>query len=654
MSKAAHFWAGSSRAARLIWLAAGLVAQVVSRAETTLTDWVPIFKGIEHRVGTNTPSATSPHLQVMHALRVDLTDPDIVFFATPRFTNYIPRLQETAAYTVSDFLSRNKLQAAINANFFDPADNYATPGSAKYLSGLAISQGVQVSQNYTSSPDYTSVIMFTTNNEVTVIPTNLPPASVAGIYTAVTGEYSVLVHGVNVGFQYQNDRSHSGIHLVQPRTVYGVSEDKRYLYLVTIDGRQPGYSDGALDYESAQWMLLLGAYDAVNMDGGGSTTLVVEGSTGKPNRLNKPSTVADSGRERTVGSHFGIFAKPVPGFINDVKAVADDTTAIITWTTTGPGTSQVQYGISTNFTDVTAQQSDQVTNHTVQLTGLEPATTYYYAAISSTGTSEFTSPTFTFTTTNYVTTNVVVDLGAAWKYSTANLDGVNWTAKNYDDSGWTGSGPAVLWVDSRGGGASAGIPQPATQMAFNQATFFPYVTYYFRSHFNVAGSTAGGTLIFDAYVDDGAVFYLNGAEIYRLRMDPEAAIGNGSLAISFPCGGNADCPDEFEVKGDAAANLVTGDNVLAVEVHNYNAQSPDITFGTAVTVALPAKPDNNPVPLAITQSGNGVAISWTGTGLTLQQASAVSGPWADIPGAVTTSPYQTPATETARYYRLRK
>jgi hypothetical protein len=621
-----------------------------AQADPTMTDWAPLFKGIEHRAGTNSPSAGFPNLSVMHAFRVDLTDPDLEFFTTPRISNYLAGSRETGGLTVSDFLTRNKLQVAINANFFDPEDYYLPAGTPMYLHGLAVSQGTVVSSQENAT--YSSAVLFTTNNQATVVPTNWPPVSVDGVYNAVCGIYTLLVKGVNVGYQYQGNFQQ--VHQVNPRTAFGVSQDGHYLYLMTIDGRQPGYSDGTLDYETAKWLLLLGAYDGVNMDGGGSTTLVMQDSTGKARELNKPNSVADSGKERTVGSHFGIFAKAVPGFINNVSATADDTTATITWTTTGPATSQVQYGVATNLDSITEQQSDPVTNHTVRLTGLTPATTYYYEAISATGASVLTSPIFTFTTTNYVTTNVVVDLGATWKYNTANLDGVNWTAPGYDDSKWTGSGPAVLWADSRGASPSDGIPQPATQMPVDPNSNFPYLTYYFRTHFNVAGPTSGATLIFDAYVDDGAVFYLNGAVIYGLRMDPSQPISNSTLAPAYPCAGNADCVDEFTVTGDDAAHLVTGDNVLAVEVHNYNAQSPDITFGTAVTVSLPAKPDNNPVPLAIAAASNGVTISWTATGFTLQQAATVNGPWQDVPGPVTTSPYQATTSGTAQYFRLRK
>jgi len=72
------------------------------------------------------------------------------------------------------------------------------------------------------------------------------------------------------------------------------------------------------------------------------------------------------------------------------------------------------------------------------------------------------------------------------------------------------------------------------------------------------------------------VFYLNGNEIHRVRMeDPPATIAYDALALGFGCGGDATCSDVFNLWGDAIPGLVQGENVLAVEVHNYNARSLD-------------------------------------------------------------------------------
>jgi exopolysaccharide biosynthesis protein len=62
----------------------------------------------------------------------------------------------------------------------------------------------------------------------------------------------------------------------QPRTIAGIDANGR-LILVTIDGRQPGVSEGATLSEEAALMRSLGAVDAMNLDGGGSTAMAVNG-----------------------------------------------------------------------------------------------------------------------------------------------------------------------------------------------------------------------------------------------------------------------------------------------------------------------------------------------------------------------------------------
>jgi exopolysaccharide biosynthesis protein len=78
-----------------------------------------------------------------------------------------------------------------------------------------------------------------------------------------------------------------------PRTGVGFSKDSATLYLVTVDGRRESDSGMSLA-ELADAMIQLGAYDAMNFDGGGSTTIVIDGKV-----VNHPS---DQSGERPVGS----------------------------------------------------------------------------------------------------------------------------------------------------------------------------------------------------------------------------------------------------------------------------------------------------------------------------------------------------------------
>src|SRR5229473_4120056 len=257
--------------------------------------WVPIFKGIDHTTAQMIPDGIDPQLQAVNALRVDLTDPDLQMFSDPPCTN-CPFGYETLGLTTSGFLKAYGVQAAVDANFYSPCCS-ATPGTPMDVIGLSISKGRVVSAQ--EGPLDSSNVMFTTNKQVIMIATNWPPAMTNGIYTAVSGHYALVTNGVNVGYLYLG--LPDTIHQVQPRTAVGVSQNGRYLYLITIDGRQDPYSDGALDPETADWLIRFGSYNAINLDGGGSTTMVMADCHGNPIRLNIPSDVVARGQERVLG-----------------------------------------------------------------------------------------------------------------------------------------------------------------------------------------------------------------------------------------------------------------------------------------------------------------------------------------------------------------
>lgn len=268
-----------------------------ARPWQTLGGWTPIFQGVEHLRGQTLAGAYGN--QVVQALRIDLQDPDIQFFTTPASTNAQVYGGDTLGQTTSQFLASNQLQVAVNANYFVACCGLPE-GTIMYVLGLAMSRGEVVSTQ--DDPYYAATLTLTSNNVPAIIATNWPPVTTNGIFTAVTGKYPLVLQGTNVAI--------SG--LAHPRTAVGYTQDKRYLILLTVDGRQPGYSDGATDFETAQWMIRLGAYDAINLDGGGSTTMVVSDGRGGALQLNRPIDSFIPGHERVCGNHLGVYAKPLP------------------------------------------------------------------------------------------------------------------------------------------------------------------------------------------------------------------------------------------------------------------------------------------------------------------------------------------------------
>lgn len=109
-----------------------------------------------------------------------------------------------------------------------------------------------------------------------------------------------FVDAFTEGFEHPDDPSfYYAFGLARnPRTMAGVTGDGDLL-LVTVDGRQPGYSVGLAFTEEARLMRALGSVQAVNLDGGGSTTMVVNGAV-----LGRPS---DATGERPIGDAILVF-----------------------------------------------------------------------------------------------------------------------------------------------------------------------------------------------------------------------------------------------------------------------------------------------------------------------------------------------------------
>src|SRR5262249_50304691 len=158
-------------------------------------------------------------------------------------------------------------QVAINTNFFScPCVTNAS--NTEYLLGLEISNGKLVSSAQSS---YASLLL-TQNNQASLV-AGSSSVNTNGVYNAVSGGGFVLQNGADVV-----NGSIPGDPLnPNPRSVVGLSQNGEYMYLVAIDGRQAGYSAGVTQAEESDLMSALGAWNAINFDGGGSTALAVEG-----------------------------------------------------------------------------------------------------------------------------------------------------------------------------------------------------------------------------------------------------------------------------------------------------------------------------------------------------------------------------------------
>jgi hypothetical protein len=188
------------------------------------------------------------------------------------------------------------------------------------------------------------------------------------------------------------------------------------------------------------------------------------------------------------------------------------------------------------------------------------------------------------------TTNIALTITSAWRYQTNNLDAMPaWKSPAYDDSAWAGPGNALLYIETAPLVAPKNTPLP------ERPGGGPMLTYYFRTTFTVTNAAQVTSLVFSNLIDDGAVFYLNGVELQRVRMDA-GPVFYTNLANALPPSGDITNYESFLISGALLNTLVDGTNTLAAEVHQQAPTSSDIVFGSAVAVVS----DDGVIPSVVT------------------------------------------------------
>lgn len=262
-----------------------LAAEEPKAAFPVLT-WTPVFQGISRSEFI----LTSPRTVRAFAVKIDLKAPGIEFLATPDNGD---REGETDSQHTSTFLKSNNLQAAINASPYAPVVN--AEGRPENVSGLHVSQGRIVS---TAPKEGYPALILTKDNHAR-IEVN-PAARAAEAWNAVCGFSIVLKGGETV----------AGSEDLHPRTAAGISAGGGTLIWLVVDGRQKDYSGGAKTAELGTWLKAMGCSEGINLDGGGTSTLVLQ-SPGGPQIINRPIHLGVPGKERPSGSHLGVRARPL-------------------------------------------------------------------------------------------------------------------------------------------------------------------------------------------------------------------------------------------------------------------------------------------------------------------------------------------------------
>lgn len=202
----------------------------------------------------------------------------------------------------------------------------------------------------------------------------------------------------------------------------------------------------------------------------------------------------------------------------------------------------------------------------------------------------------------------LVSTGAVWRFLDDGSDaGTAWRTAEFDDSPWA-SGPAELGYGDDG----AGRPE-ATVISFGENAQNKHITYYFRHTFVGPAPEAVQSLRFELLRDDGAAVYLNGQEVFRSNL-PEGEIDYQTTASSTV---SQNQETQFVTVDTDSSFLVDGTNVIAVEVHQVNRTSSDLSFDLSLIADEGSSPQINIGPQSLVATNSGIAefhVDATGSG----------------------------------------
>ncbi len=251
-----------------------------------------LFKGITYTRKVN----SKPRPFITHIIKINLTTAGIKPFVTPPKPG--KNSQTNLARTTSSFAKEYNLQLAVNGSFFFPFhervpwDYYPKERQDVHVLGQSTTENI----TYGSLNSRRKALCFAENNLAQIVTEQkCPKGTVQGI-----GGMGILVLD-NQSQVKSNTPSYA-------RNLVATNKKGDVLWLVLVDGKQPFYSEGVTLKELADIAVNLGADRALNLDGGGSTTLVINDGS-KTKIINAPIHSKIPMNERPVANHLGFYAE---------------------------------------------------------------------------------------------------------------------------------------------------------------------------------------------------------------------------------------------------------------------------------------------------------------------------------------------------------
>jgi hypothetical protein len=256
----------------ILFLLAAIAAALLVRAAPPATQPSPLQYHEEVRA--------NPPLH-LHVVTVDLTDSRVSIRVVKSGDD--PDGDgpwQTKIDTVSNVATREHLAAAVNGSFFSCKDAVSMLGRKVpyYIGNWGRASGWTMSDGVLWSNELALASMVIDNKGKISIGrfANIPPDA----RQMVSSGELLLVHGKNVATSKD----------IAPRTAIGVDRDGKRMVMFVVDGRRDDYSAGLTAPQVADELTKLGCYDAMLLDGGGSSTMVFRDDPSQAPRLvSRPS-----------------------------------------------------------------------------------------------------------------------------------------------------------------------------------------------------------------------------------------------------------------------------------------------------------------------------------------------------------------------------
>jgi exopolysaccharide biosynthesis protein len=218
-----------------------------------------------------------------------------------------PGKWQTTLMPTSKIAERERFDIAVNGDFFAIPRGKDAEGEAAlmlFANGVpALTTGPAVTDGkvWSTSDKARQCLVSDSKNRVQLVEAAVPPPKAAQV---ICGRDFLVVDGKaqfsDDGVTYKPGEFRN----VNPRTAVGIDKKGKRLFLLVVDGRSE-LSRGMTYGRLAAEMLRIGAHTAINLDGGGSSTLVLRDGTGELKVKNKPSDK----KERAVANVLGLTVK---------------------------------------------------------------------------------------------------------------------------------------------------------------------------------------------------------------------------------------------------------------------------------------------------------------------------------------------------------